>query len=303
MSRAAYLEGSMVALLTPMFADEQIDYRAFERLVDLHVDAGTKAVVVASTTGEGPTLSHEEHVDLYRSAVQHAAGRVPIIAGVGSPSTRVACELAREAEHERVDAILCVTPYYNRPNAIGLNQHFTAVADAVDIPVILYDVPHRTGVHIPEDLIVELSSHPNIVGLKDATGDLERAARLLAAVSPGFRLVSGDDSTAFGLMAAGGAGVISVAANVAPAAFRAMCDAIQRGDLKEALRLDEALRPLYGVLSADTNPIPAKWIAHELGLMQGALRAPLVLSPLLSRSLANSVAFIASRHLLLSKKP
>ena len=298
MSRAEFLQGSMVALLTPMSANEQIDYRAFERLVDLHVDAGTSAIVVASTTGEGPTLSLDEHVQLYRRAVQHAAGRIPIIAGVGSPSTRVACELAREAQHEQVDAILCVTPYYNRPNVFGMDHHFTAVADAVDIPVILYDVPHRTGVRISEELIVGLSRHPNIVGLKDATGDLERAVRLIASVAPDFRIVSGDDSSAFGLMAAGGWGVISVAANVAPSAVRGMCEAIRRGDMEEAARLDEVLKPLYDVLSADTNPVPAKWIAHELGLMGSMLRAPLAIPPVLARSLETSVAFNASRHLL-----
>ncbi|CAB3779530.1 4-hydroxy-tetrahydrodipicolinate synthase [Paraburkholderia ultramafica] len=298
MSRAEFLQGSMVALLTPMSANEQIDYPAFERLMDLQVNAGTSAIVVASTTGEGPTLSLDEHVHLYRRAVQHAAGRIPVIAGVGSPSTRVACELAREAEHERVDAILCVTPYYNRPNLFGMDHHFTAIADAVGIPVVLYDVPHRTGVRISEELIVQLSGHPNIVGLKDATGDLERAVRLIAAVSPDFRIVSGDDSSAFGLMAAGGSGVISVAANVAPSAVRAMCEAVKRGDMEEAARLNEILKPLYDVLSADTNPVPAKWVAHELGLMDPMLRAPLAIPPALARLLAASVEFNASRHLL-----
>jgi 4-hydroxy-tetrahydrodipicolinate synthase len=298
MSCVGFLQGSIVALLTPMSSNEQIDYPAFERLVDLHVEAGTSAIAIASTTGEGPTLSLEEHVHLYRSAVQRAAGKIPIIAGVGSPSTRVACELAREAQHERVHAILCVTPYYNRPNVLGLERHFTAVADAVDIPVILYDVPHRSGVRLPEALVVELSRHPNIVGLKDATGDLERAVRLLAAVAEDFRIVSGDDSSAFGLMAAGGAGVISVAANVAPAAVRALCETVKRGDLKEAARLDESLRPLYEVLSADTNPVPAKWIAHEIGLMSPVLRAPLTIPPELARELGTSDAFNASRRLL-----
>jgi 4-hydroxy-tetrahydrodipicolinate synthase len=298
MSRVDFLQGSIVALLTPMSQNEQIDYPAFERLVDLHADAGTSAIVIASTTGEGPTLSLDEHVHLYRRAVQHAAGRIPIIAGVGSPSTRVACELAREAQHERVHAILCVTPYYNRPNVFGLERHYTAVADAVDIPVILYDVPHRAGVRLSEELIVELSRHPNIVGLKDATGDLERAVRLLAAVSEDFRIVSGDDSSAFGLMAAGGAGVISVAANVAPAAVRALCEAVKCGDMKEGARLDESLRPLYEVLSADTNPVPAKWIAHEIGLMGPVLRAPLTIPPELARELGASDAFNASRRLL-----
>lgn len=298
MSRPDFLQGSIVALLTPMSVNEQIDDAAFERLVDFHVNAGTQAIVVASTTGEGPTLSLDEHVHLYRRGVQHAAGRIPIIAGVGSPSTRVACELAREAEHEQVDAILCVTPYYNRPNVLGMGRHFTTVADAVGVPVILYDVPHRSGVRIPDELIIGLSHHPNIVGLKDATGDLQRAARLAAAVAPDFRIVSGDDSSAFGLMAAGGSGVISVAANIAPSAVRAMCEAVRRGDMDEAARLNEVLKPLYDVLSADTNPVPAKWVAHQLGLMGSTLRAPLALPPVLASSLETSVEFKASRHLL-----
>ena len=297
-SSTDFLRGSLVALLTPMRADVEIDYPVFERLIDFHARAGTRAIVVASTTGEAPTLSHDEHVQLYRRAVQHAAGRIPIIAGVGSPSTQVACELAREAQHERVDAVLCVTPYYNRPNASGLGRHFAAVADAIEIPVILYDVPRRTGLQIPDELVFELSQHPNIVGLKDATGDILRAKRLLAGVQDGFRLLSGDDATAFDLMAAGGSGVISVAANVAPSAIRAMCDAIAREEIEEASRLNDALRPLYGLLSADTNPVPAKWVARELGLMSGVLRAPLEITPSLSRFLSDSTAFNAVRHWL-----
>jgi 4-hydroxy-tetrahydrodipicolinate synthase len=298
MTDCSLLQGSIVALLTPMTLDKKIDFIALERLVELHVDAGTSAIVVASTTGEGPTLSLEEHVFLYRNAVQYSDGRIPVIAGVGSPSTYVACELAREAAHEQVNAILCVTPYYNRPNPLGLRRHFTAVAEATDTPIILYDVPHRTGVALPEDLIVELSAHPNIVGLKDATGDLHRAIRLLGAVRPEFQIVSGDDSTAFALMAAGGAGVISVAANVAPSAVRAMCDALRRGDTRDAARIDDSLRPLYDFLSADTNPVPAKWLAHRIGWMNATLRLPLVVPPELSRYLSGSVALNACETLL-----
>jgi 4-hydroxy-tetrahydrodipicolinate synthase len=298
MSHAEFLHGSMVALLTPMTDDEQIDFDTFDRLIDLHVNAGTRAIVVASTTGEGPTLAHEEHVDLYRRAVLRADGRIPIIAGVGSPSTRVACELAREAEHARVNAVLCVTPYYNRPNEQGLERHFITVAEAVDIPVVLYDVPRRTGVSIPEALVVALSRHPNIVGLKDATGNLARARRLIASVAPGFHLISGDDPTAFALMAAGGTGVISVAANVAPASMVALCDAVLRGAIDEAAALDNALRPLYALLGADTNPVPAKWLAQELGMMRAVLRAPLSLPDALVRSLAESVVYTATRAVI-----
>jgi 4-hydroxy-tetrahydrodipicolinate synthase len=210
----------------------------------------------------------------------------------------VACELAREAGHEGVDAILCVTPYYNRPNDLGLRHHFVAVAEATDTPVILYDVPHRTGVSLSENLIVELSGHRNIVGLKDATGDLPRAIRMLASVDPDFRIVSGDDSSAFGLMAAGGSGVISVAANIAPSAVRSMCDAVRRGDIQEGTRMDEALRPLYEFLSADSNPIPAKWLAHKIGWMNSTLRSPLVIPPDLSRRLSGSLAFDTYQNLL-----
>jgi 4-hydroxy-tetrahydrodipicolinate synthase len=288
----------MVALLTPMTDDEEIDLDTFDHLIQLHINAGTRAVVVASTTGEGPTLAHEEHVELYRRAVVQADGRIPIIAGVGSPSTRVVCELAREAEHAGVDAVLCVTPYYNRPNEQGLEHHFTTVAEAIDIPVVLYDVPRRTGVSIPEQLVIALSRHPNIVGLKDATGDLARAARLLASVAPGFRLVSGDDPTALALMATGGSGVISVAANVAPAAMAELCNAMLRGAHDKAAELDEALRPLYDLLGSDTNPVPAKWLAHQLGMMRAVLRAPLAVPDALARSLAESVVYAATREVI-----
>jgi 4-hydroxy-tetrahydrodipicolinate synthase len=298
MSGASFLEGSIVALLTPMISDEQIDFVALERLVKLHVDAGTSAIVVASTTGEGPTLSLEEHVLLYRNVLRYSARRIPVIAGVGSPSTRVACELAREAGHEGIDAILCVTPYYNRPNLSGLQRHFMAVADETDTPVILYDVPHRTGVTLSDSLIVELSRHPNIVGLKDATGDIPRAVRLLTSVPPDFRIVSGDDSTSFALMAAGASGVISVAANVAPSAVRAMCDAVREGNMEEGARMNDALRPLYEVLAADSNPIPAKWLAQRIGWMNATLRSPLVIPPELSLYLSGSPAFNACQTLL-----
>jgi 4-hydroxy-tetrahydrodipicolinate synthase len=298
MTGSSLLQGSIVALLTPMTSDEKIDFAALERLVDLHVEAGTSAIVVASTTGEGPTLSLKEHVLLYRATVLCAEGRIPVIAGVGSPSTHVACELAREAANERVDAILCVTPYYNRPNSLGLQRHFTAVAEVTDTPVILYDVPHRTGVALPEDLILELSAHPNIIGLKDATGDLHRAERLLRAVGADFQILSGDDSTAFALMTAGGAGVISVAANVAPSAVRAMCEAIRRADVRDAARIDRSLRPLYDFLSADTNPVPAKWLAHRIGWMNAMLRLPLVIPPELSRRLSGNDALVACAALL-----
>ena len=296
MSRTDFLQGSMVTLLTPMTEEEQIDFPTFDQLIDLHVTAGTRAVVVASTTGEGPTLTHEEHLRLYSHAVQRADGRIRVIAGVGSPATRVACELARESEHARVDAILCVTPYYNRPNPTGLEKHFTAVADAVDIPVILYDVPRRTGVTVPESLVAALSRHPNIVGLKDATGDLDRATRLIASVAPGFRLISGDDPTAFAFMAAGGAGVISVAANIVPSAIAALCDAVLRGSLDEAKQLDDALHPLYDLLASDTNPVPAKWLASKLGLMSPVLRAPLAVPGELAHSLSESVVYAATRN-------
>jgi len=283
----------MVALLTPMMPDGRIDGTTLGRLIDLHVEAGTNAIVIASTTGEAPTLSPDEHVDIYRMACVHAAGRIPIIAGVGSPSTQAACELAREAAHIGVDAILCVTPYYNRPNMSGLRKHFQAVAEAGDAPLILYDVPQRTGVRMDDTLIVELSGHPQIVGLKDATGDMERAERLLGNVRPGFGIVSGDDRTAFDLMLKGGAGVISVAANVAPRTVRSMCDAVLSGDLKRGIQLGRELEPLYDLLAADTNPIPVKWLAQECGLASGTMREPLVMSPDMQQRLQNSAAFRA----------
>ncbi|SAL30567.1 dihydrodipicolinate synthase [Caballeronia sordidicola] len=292
------LQGSIVALLTPMTPDEKIDFPALERLIDLHVDAGTSAIVVASTTGEGPALTFKEHVRLYRAAVLCAEGRIPVIAGLGSPSTHAACELARAAATEQADAILCVTPYYNRLNPLGLQRHFTTVAEAAGTPVILHDVPHCTGVTLPEDLIVALSSHPNIIGLKDATGDLHRAERLLHAVSAGFQIFSGDDSTAFALMAAGGAGVISVAANVAPSAVRAMCDALRRGDTEDASRINDSLQPLYAFLAAETNPVPAKWLAHRIGWTDATLRLPLAISPELACDFSRNGALVSCAALL-----
>ncbi len=268
--------GSIPALITPMQSDGSIDYVAWDRLLEFHLTSGTDGVVVGGTTGESPTLEVSELEQLVRRAKQRLGGRIPVIAGSGSNSTLKAIALSRSMQDAGADALLVVTPYYNKPTQEGLYQHFMAVADAVTIPVILYNVPGRTGCDLLPETVVRLSQHPRIVGIKEATGDLARAGLILGGARPGFLLLSGDDPTCADLMARGACGVISVTANVAPRSMHEVCVAASTGRHAEAQRLNESLQGLHAAMFLEANPIPVKWAVAQLGLIGPALRLPLV---------------------------
>ena len=268
-------KGSIPALVTPMTADGAIDFASWDRVLDFHARAGTDAVVVGGTTGESPTLERAELEELVRRAKSRLAGRMPVIAGSGSNSTAKTIALSKAVEAAGADALLLVTPYYNKPTQEGLCRHFMAVADAVGIPIILYNVPGRTGCDMLPGTIVRLSQHPRIVGVKEATGDLSRAEPILRAARPGFALISGDDPTAAQLMKLGACGVISVTANVAAKAMHEMCTAALAGRHAEAISLNEALQPLHQAMFVEANPIPVKWAVEQLGLIGPGIRLPL----------------------------
>jgi len=267
--------GSMVALVTPMRADGAIDNEALERLVDFHVENGTDAIVAVGTTGESATLDEKEHCDVIRRVVNHAAGRIPIIAGTGANSTREAIDLTRCAQQAGADACLLVTPYYNKPTQEGLYLHFRAVAEAVAIPQILYNVPGRTAVDMLPETVVRLAGISNIVGIKEATGDLGRGQEILDSCGDKLDLYSGDDATAMDLILAGAKGNISVTANVAPKAMHEMCAAALKGDRTEAERINRDLMGLHQNLFLEANPIPVKWALQEMGLIPDGIRLPL----------------------------
>ena len=273
--------GSIVALVTPMLpGTEAIDYPALRRLVDWHQAAGTAAIVAVGTTGESPTLSVEEHLRVVEVCVEQAAGRVPIIAGTGANSTSEAIELTAGARECGADACLLVTPYYNKPTQEGLYRHHRAIAEAVDIAQILYNVPGRTSCDMLPDTVVRLAQVPNIVGIKEATGDLERARDLVARCPGDFAVYSGDDATAMELMLLGGKGNIGVTANVAPEQMRDLCAAALAGDREQAAAINARLLPLHRALFLESNPIPVKWAVAQLGLMADVIRLPLTpLSP------------------------
>jgi 4-hydroxy-tetrahydrodipicolinate synthase len=274
------IKGSIVALITPMFPDGRIDLDRLRALVDFHVHNGTAGIVVAGTTGESPTLSVEEHFLLSRTVVDQAKRRVPVIVSTGANSTSEAIELTRHAKQLGADAVLSIVPYYNKPTQNGLYRHFTAVAEAVDIPIILYNVPGRTGCDLSNDTVRRLALLPNIVGIKDATGDIARGTELLLNRPEGFAVYSGDDETALALMLLGGEGVISVTANIAPHAMHCLCAAALRSDLATARAINGALFDIYQKLMVETNPIPVKWIAARMGLVEDGIRMPLTrLSP------------------------
>jgi 4-hydroxy-tetrahydrodipicolinate synthase len=274
------ITGSLVAIVTPMHEDGRLDMGRFRSLIDFHVAEGTDGVVVVGTTGESPTVDFDEHKELIRVAVEHAKGRIPVIAGTGANSTAEAIELTASAKQAGADACLSVVPYYNKPTQEGLYRHFRAIAEAVDIPVILYNVPGRTVADLGNDATIRLAQIPNIVGIKDATGSMERAADLLARIPAGFAVYSGDDASALGLMLLGGHGVISVTANVAPRLMHAMCAAALAGDLAKARDANNRLLALHTKLFVEANPIPVKWAVAELGLMEPGVRLPLTpLSP------------------------
>ncbi len=267
--------GSLVAIVTPMSDDGALDLDALRRLVDWHIAEGTDGIVIVGTTGESPTVSYDEHCSLIRVAVEQAAGRVPVIAGTGGNSTAEAIELTECAKRAGAQAGLSVVPYYNKPTQEGLYQHYKKIAEAVDLPLILYNVPGRTVADLSNDTTLRLAQVPGIVGIKDATGNMERAGDLLRRAPKDFALYSGDDASGLPFMLLGGHGVISVTANVAPKLMHEMCVAAFAGNLERARELNNALLPLHNKLFVEANPIPVKWACAEMGLIPSGLRLPL----------------------------
>ncbi|GAA5160785.1 4-hydroxy-tetrahydrodipicolinate synthase [Viridibacterium curvum] len=274
------LTGSLVALITPFLEDGQIDWPRFRALIDFHVREGTDGLVIVGTTGESPTVDVEEHCALIRVAVEHAAGRIPVIAGTGANSTSEAIELTRFAKEVGAVAGLSVVPYYNRPTQEGMYQHFKAIAEAVDLPVILYNVPGRTVADMQNDTVLRLAEVPGIIGIKDATGNIERITDLAMRAPKGFVLYTGDDMAVMAFILLGGHGVISVSANVAPRLMHELCIAASAGNVAEALDLNRKLFLLNRDLFVEANPIPVKWACAEMGMVGHTLRLPLTpLSP------------------------
>jgi 4-hydroxy-tetrahydrodipicolinate synthase len=268
-------KGSLVALITPMQADGAIDEKALERFVNWQIGEGTHGLVPVGTTGESPTLSHEEHRRVVEITIAVAGGRVPVIAGAGSNSTEEAVSLARHAKSAGADAVLVVTPYYNKPTQEGLYLHFTAIAEKADIPVVIYNIPGRSVVDMSVETMARLAKHPNIVGVKDATANLTRPLHTRRAIGPDFCQLSGEDHTALAHLVAGGVGCISVSANVAPRLIAEMHNAWIRGDMAEAIALQHRLVPLHDAMFVETNPGPVKYAAHLLGFGTPDCRLPL----------------------------
>jgi 4-hydroxy-tetrahydrodipicolinate synthase len=270
------IKGSIVAIVTPMHADGSLDFPGLNKLIDWHIAEGTDGIVIVGTTGESATVTVEEHCALIKAAVEHTRGRIPIIAGTGGNSTAEAIELTRFAKEAGADAALLVVPYYNRPTQEGMYQHFKAIAEAVDLPIILYNVPGRTVADMSNETMLRLAAIPNIVGVKDATGNIGRGLDLLRLAPKSFAVYSGDDPSAMALMLAGGKGNISVTANVAPRAMHEMCKAAMEGDIAKALELNNKVFPLHQKLFIEPNPVPVKWALAEMGMMPAGLRLPLV---------------------------
>jgi len=268
-------KGSLVAIVTPMHEDGRLDLERFRTLIDFHVEQGTDGIVVVGTTGESPTVDFKEHHLLISTAVKHAAGRIPVIAGTGSNSTTEAIDLSVYAKDAGADASLSVVPYYNKPSQEGLYQHFRTVAEAVDIPQILYNVPSRTVADIANETVLRLSQIPNVIGIKDATGDMGRGFDLLCRVPQDFAVYSGDDASSLALLLQGGHGAISVTANVAPKLMHEMCVAAFAGDLITARAANNKLLRLHRDLFIEANPIPVKWAVAQMGLIDTGLRLPL----------------------------
>lgn len=269
------IQGSMVALVTPMNADNSLDWASLHKLVDWHLEQGTHAIVAVGTTGESATLNVNEHLAVIKKIVDQVDGRIPVIAGTGANSTSEAVELTQAAKDAGVDACLLVTPYYNKPTQEGLFLHHAHIAQAVAIPQFLYNVPGRTGVDMKPETALRLAKVPNIVGIKEATGDLERAKLLIDQAPADFAIISGDDATAVDLILLGGKGDISVTANVVPAAIARMCELALAGNAKEARAINERLLPLHTAMFVESNPIPVKWAVEQLGLIQSGIRLPL----------------------------
>lgn len=269
------ITGSMTALITPMLADGAIDWTSLQALVDWQIEQGTNAIVAVGTTGESPTLNVKEHLQVIGKVVDQAQGRIPIIAGTGANSTTEAVELTQAAKNLGADACLLVTPYYNKPTQKGLFEHFSYIAQQVAIPQILYNVPGRTAVDLLPETVIKLAQEANIVGIKEATGDLQRARDLINQCPEGFAIYSGDDATAVELILAGGKGNISVTSNVAPQLMSDLCKTALSGDEVAARSLNERLAPLHDQLFVEANPIPVKWAMAELGRCLGYIRLPL----------------------------
>jgi 4-hydroxy-tetrahydrodipicolinate synthase len=268
--------GSIVALVTPMHADGSVDYAGLRRLVDWHIAEGTDCIGVVGTTGESPTVSVEEHCEIIRVAVEHAAGRVPIMAGAGGNATHEAIELTKYAKQVGADCTLQVVPYYNKPSQEGMYRHFRAIAEAVDLPVVLYNVPGRTVADLQHETVLRLAQVPGIVGIKEATGSIDRAAWLIKQAPPAFSVYSGDDGTAVALMLLGGRGNVSVTANVAPKLMHELCVAAIEGNVKRATAIHMQLLPLHKQLFCEPSPAPTKWAMAQLGLLDNHLRLPIL---------------------------
>lgn len=269
------IRGSIVALVTPMLNNGDIDWEALDKLIDLHLKSGTAAISSVGTTGESATLDYDEHLEVIKHTVKRVDGRLPIIAGTGSNSTREAIDLTRRAKDAGADAVLLVTPYYNKPTQEGLYQHYKAIAEAVDIPQVLYNVPGRTGCDMKPETVLRLAEIPQVVAIKEATGDLERAKFLIDNAPEGFAIYSGDDGTAIELILAGGDGNVSVTANVVPELMAKLCTLGLEGKADEARALQEKLMPLHKTLFVEANPIPVKWAIKEMGYAGPGIRLPL----------------------------
>lgn len=269
------IKGSIVAIVTPMHEDGSLDLPRLRKLLDWHIAEGTDGIVIVGTTGESPTVSVEEHSELIKVAVDHVAKRIPVIAGTGGNSTAEAIELTAYAKEVGADASLLVVPYYNRPTQEGMYLHFKKIAESVDLPAILYNVPGRTVADMSNDTIVRLACVPGIVGVKDATGNLARGTDLLRRVPKEFAVYSGDDATAIALILCGGQGNISVTANIAPKIMREMVAAALAGDVARAVALNNQVLPLHNNLFVEPNPVPLKWAMQELGMIESGMRLPL----------------------------
>ncbi len=269
------IQGSLVAIVTPMHPDGSLDYDGLRNLIDWHVAEGTDGIVIVGTTGESPTVSVEEHCELVRVTVEHAAGRIPVIAGTGGNSTTEAIELTRYAKEVGAYASLQVVPYYNRPTQEGMYRHFKVIAEAVDLPVILYNVPGRTVADMANETVARLAKVPGIVGIKDATGNVGRGTDLLRQLPSDFAVYSGDDASAMALMFCGAKGNISVTANVAPREMHDLCMASIQGEIAKAIQINNRLIPLHNKLFIEPNPVPVKWALTEMGRIPSGLRLPL----------------------------
>jgi 4-hydroxy-tetrahydrodipicolinate synthase len=267
--------GSLVALVTPFDGNNRVDYASLKRLIDFHVEQGSSGLVIAGTSGESPTLKRSEHIELIGRALEIARGRIPIVAGTGSNSTFQSIELSKAVADPRLAAYMIVVPYYNKPTQEGIYQHYTAIADGIDKPLLMYNVPGRTVADMLPETVARLAKHDNIFGLKEATGDLERLRQIQELVDEDFMLYSGDDFTLCPFIQQGGHGVVTVSGNVVPAQVARLCRLASEGKAEEAKALDDSLQPLNKALFVESNPIPVKWAVSQMGLIEPNVRLPL----------------------------